>query len=350
MAYLRNTWYVACWSDDVKKDAMFHRMLLDEEVLFYRDSNGKPVALRDRCPHRFIPLHMGKLHGDVVECCYHGLQFDCTGKCVKNPHGDGKIPAAARVRAYPVVDRHTMLWIWMGDPEAADASLIPDYSVLEPGSEFMTSRGRIDINANYELMGENLLDLRHVAYLHAGLLGSSQMTATQPVVRDQGSELHVDRWMPDVDVPGVFDMLFRRDGKPVDAWQNMRWNPPGCFLLDAGVHAPGESREQGAWYYGIHILTPETTRTTHYHFAAARPIGMELDPESDAKLAELRRIAFEDQDKPIIDAQQAAIADADFWSMKPVLLSVDAGPVRMRRILERLIKEEQAKTTTGTVA
>jgi phenylpropionate dioxygenase-like ring-hydroxylating dioxygenase large terminal subunit len=348
MTYLRNTWYVACWSDDVRQGAMFHRMLLEEEVLFYRDSAGKPVALRDRCPHRFIPLHLGKLRGDVVECCYHGLQFDCTGKCVKNPHGDGKIPAAAKVRSYPVVDRHTILWIWMGEPEAADPSLIPDYSVLDPDSGFKTSRGNIHINANYELMGENLLDLSHVAYLHEGLLGSPQMVATQPVVREEGAQLHVDRWMPNVDVPSVFDMLFRQDSKPVDAWQNMRWNPPGCFLLDAGVHAPGESRDRGAWYYGVHILTPETSRTTHYHFAAARPPGNELDPESNAKLAELRRIAFEDQDKPIIDAQQAALGDADFWSMKPVLLSIDAGPVRMRRILERLIKAQETEAAAPT--
>ncbi|AZG08760.1 aromatic ring-hydroxylating dioxygenase subunit alpha [Pigmentiphaga sp. H8] len=341
MSFVKNAWYVACWSDEVKAGELFTRTLLDERVVFYRRADGTPVALRDRCPHRFIPLSMGKLRDDVVECGYHGLQFDSSGACVRNPHGDGRIPAAARVQAYTAHDRHGMLWIWMGDA-AADPALIPDYGMLDEGSGYRTSRGQLHINANYELMGENLLDLSHISFLHEGLLGSpEQVHAKQEVVQD-GDRLQCNRWMPNVSVPGVFDMLFRRDGRPVDMWTNMRWDPPGCFLLDTGVQAPGESRERGAWYYGIHILTPETARTTHYHFAAARPPGPELDPETNARLAEMRRIAFEDQDKPIIDAQQEALGDNDFWDMKPVLLNVDLGPVRMRHTLERLRKSEAA--------
>jgi len=341
MSFVKNAWYVACWSDEVKAGELFTRTLLDERVVFYRRADGTPVALRDRCPHRFIPLSMGRLRDDVVECGYHGLQFDSSGACVRNPHGDGRIPAAARVQAYTAHDRHGMLWIWMGEA-AADPALIPDYSMLDEGSGYRTSRGQLHINANYELMGENLLDLSHISFLHEGLLRSpEQVHAKQEVVQD-GDRLQCNRWMPNVSVPGVFDMLFRRDGRPVDMWTNMRWDPPGCFLLDTGVQAPGESRERGAWYYGIHILTPETARTTHYHFAAARPPGPELDPETNARLAEMRRIAFEDQDKPIIDAQQEALGDNDFWDMKPVLLNVDLGPVRMRHTLDRLRKAEAA--------
>src|ERR1700676_5163356 len=56
MTYLRNTWYVAAWADEVGNTGMFHRTLLDEPILFYRKSDGTIVALQDRCPHRFIPL------------------------------------------------------------------------------------------------------------------------------------------------------------------------------------------------------------------------------------------------------------------------------------------------------
>jgi len=342
MKYVRNAWYVACWSDEVKAEAMFHRKILEQDVVFYRKANGNPVAVQDRCPHRFIPLHLGKLVGDRIECAYHGLQFDCSGKCVLNPHGDGKIPAAAKVRTYPVEDRYGMLWIWMGEAEA-DPSLIPDYSVLERSDEYRTTRGKITVNSNYELIGENLLDLSHVAYLHEGLLGTRGMSSTQPVVRDEGDVLYIDREMPDVEVPGVFDMLFKRDGQRVDAWQNIRWYPPAAFLLDAGVKEPGGPREDRGWIYGIHILTPETAKTTHYHFASASPKGAyELDEESNAELGQMRRLAFEDQDKPILDAQQAALGESDFWAQKPVLLSVDVGAVRFRRRLEGMIKAEEA--------
>lgn len=182
MAFLNDAWYVAGWSDEAKAGEMFHRTILEQRIVFFRTTDGSPVALRDRCPHRFVPLHLGRIRGDVVECCYHGLQFDCTGACVRNPHGDGQIPAAAKVRTYPVVDKHGMLWIWMGE-SAHDASTIPDYSMLDTGAGYRTSRGRTLIEANYELMGENLLDLSHVPFLHTGLLGSSEGLSAMPQVR-----------------------------------------------------------------------------------------------------------------------------------------------------------------------
>ena len=342
MSYIKNAWYVACWTGDVNIGSMFHRKLLDEPIVFFRKENGEAVALQDRCPHRFIPLHLGTIRGDTIQCGYHGLEFDCSGKCVKNPHGDGKIPAAAQVRSYPVADKHGMLWIWMGD-RPHDPALIPDYGMLDPASGYQLSHGYIHINANYELMGENLLDLSHITYLHDGLLGSPEQVGADQVVKEDGNDLHCNRWMPNISVPGVFDMLYKRDGKPVDMWTNMRWIPPSCFLLDSGVQAPGGERADHGWYYGIHILTPESERTTHYHFAAALPSGTTLSPEDYAKFAEMRRYAFQEQDKPILDAQQAALGDNDFWAMKPVLLSIDAGPVRMRRSLERLLKAEASR-------
>ncbi len=348
MAFIKNAWYVACWSDDVKEGELFHRKLLDEPVVFYRKQNGEVAALQDRCPHRFVPLHLGKIVNDGVQCAYHGLEFDCTGQCVKNPHGEGKIPAAAKVKSYPVADRHRMIWIWMGD-EAADPAKIPDYSVLDEGSGYGTSFGHLNIPAHYELMGENLLDLSHITYVHDGYLGSpEQVGADQELVED-GENLQCNRWMPNISVPGIFDMLYRRDGKPVDMWTNMRWIPPSCFLLDTGVHEVGGKREDHGWYYGVHILTPETEKTTHYHFAAAMPAGTNLPPEADKTFREMRRFAFEMQDLPMIDAQQAAIGDSDFWAMKPVLLSIDAGPVRMRRSIERMLKEE-AQRSAGKAA
>ena len=100
---------------------------MNEPVVFYRTEDGTPVALEDRCPHRRLPLSMGKLVGDdVLQCHYHGLRFDRTGACVRVP-GQDMIPATARVKTYPVVERYKWLWIWMGDPALADPAKIPDY-------------------------------------------------------------------------------------------------------------------------------------------------------------------------------------------------------------------------------
>jgi len=342
MAFVRNAWYVACWQNEVKIGATFSRQILGEAVVFYRKENGDPVALQDSCPHRFIPLSRGRVvQGDRLECAYHGLQFDCSGRCVKNPHGDGHIPAAARVNRYPVQDRYGMVWIWMGG-QPADPATIPDYSVLEQ-EDFTVSNGYLHIAAAYELMAENLLDLSHITYLHDGYLGSPEQVGADQTLEQLGEGLQCNRWMPNVSVPGIFDMIYRQDGQPVDMWTNMRWMPPGCFLLDSGVHAVGGQREDHGWYHGIHILTPETEHSTHYHFAAAMPPGTRLSSEAEQKFRTMRRYAFEAQDKPLIDIQQQIIGDRDFWSLKPVLLSVDAGPVRMRRTLERMIAREQAQ-------
>jgi nitrite reductase/ring-hydroxylating ferredoxin subunit len=98
--YLRNAWYVAAWSDDLADGQLLARTILKEPIVLYRKSDGNVAALEDRCPHRFAPLHMGKIvEGDRVQCPYHGLEFDPTGACVLNPHGTKNIPPRARVRS-----------------------------------------------------------------------------------------------------------------------------------------------------------------------------------------------------------------------------------------------------------
>lgn len=127
MNYLKNTWYAAAWNSEVEPAKLFTRTLLDEPILFFRDSKNQLNALHNRCPHRFAPLSAGKHLGDSVQCAYHGLEFGGDGNCTKNPHGDGKIPRGACVKRYPVVERYSLVWIWMGEPEKADATLIPDF-------------------------------------------------------------------------------------------------------------------------------------------------------------------------------------------------------------------------------
>src|SRR4051812_26504091 len=122
--FLRNAWYMAGWAGELGREPLARR-LVGEAIVLYRKENGDPVALQDRCPHRFAPLSRGKLHQDTIECGYHGLRFDAAGQCVLNPHGNCHIPQGAKVRSYPLVEKNTLAWIWMGTPELADPSLIP---------------------------------------------------------------------------------------------------------------------------------------------------------------------------------------------------------------------------------
>ena len=126
--FLKNAWYVAAWDTEVS-DSPFSRVILNEPVVLFRTPNGV-AALENRCCHRALPLSMGKVLENHIQCGYHGLEFDASGKCVKVP-GQSKIPPGAKVRSYPVVERWGMIWIWTGDPSKADKNLLPDWWWLD---------------------------------------------------------------------------------------------------------------------------------------------------------------------------------------------------------------------------
>src|SRR6516162_6314294 len=126
--FLRNYWYVAAYDHEIGRRPL-GRIILGEPIVFYRLEDGTPVALEDRCAHRHLPLSMGTLVGNVLQCHYHGLRYDKTGTCVRVP-GQDTIPRSARVKSYPVVERYHWLWIWMGDPALADPDKITDFHWL----------------------------------------------------------------------------------------------------------------------------------------------------------------------------------------------------------------------------
>ena len=165
MRALKNTWYMAAWDNEVQPERLFERVLLEKHILFFRDSQGTARALGDRCPHRFAPLHLGVHCGDSVQCKYHGLEFGIDGRCVRNPHGNGVIPQAANVPAYPTVESYGAIWIWLGDPKLADPATVPVFPLLDP-DVYAVGHGYLKARANYQLEADNILDLSHIEFMH----------------------------------------------------------------------------------------------------------------------------------------------------------------------------------------
>jgi vanillate O-demethylase monooxygenase subunit len=337
MEYLRNTWYVAAWADEVSQ-SLFPRMILDEPIVFYRTSSGKAAAIEDRCPHRFVPLHRGRLVGDNVECGYHGLQFDCSGQCVVSPF-DAKIPKAAKVKSYPLEERYGIVWIWMGDPDKADADLIHDFSYLL-SNERRVLRGGMTVKANYELLVDNVADLTHTHFLHSAFLHHDAFSRGKHEVIQEGNTIHSKFSFPNGRVPPIVGKFMDNPDLIVDRWTEIRWNAPAVIRLDSGATLPGQPRSEGIQMFGTHLLTPETQTTTHYFYAHARAFKL-TDPKTDEVVREWQRVAFNEEDKPMIEAQQQRMKTPDLMSLKPILLSSDAGAVRIRRTLARLIEEER---------
>ena len=200
--FLRNYWYVAASDHEVERRPV-GRIILGEPIVFYRLEDGTPVALEDRCAHRHLPLSMGKLVGDTLQCHYHGLRYDKTGTCVRVP-GQDLIPRSARVKCYPVVERYHWLWIWMGDPALADPDKITDFHWFDDPN--WGAKGHyLHVNANWQLIVDNLLDLTHLAFVHETTIGNSALVdqATVKVARNQENVV-VTRWIIDAPAPPTF--------------------------------------------------------------------------------------------------------------------------------------------------
>ena len=124
--FVRNCWCMAGWSRDFGRDELKPVTMLDEQIVIYRKNDGGLVALQDRCCHRLAPLSLGRIENDDLRCMYHGMKFAPTGRCIEIP-GQSKIPPQACVRAYPIADKYSGAWVWMGKPALADESLIPEF-------------------------------------------------------------------------------------------------------------------------------------------------------------------------------------------------------------------------------
>lgn len=346
MAFLRNTWYCAGFSGDLGKDPINHTFL-NESVAMFRKEDGTAAAVGNRCPHRFAPLHMGKVKGDCIECPYHGLRFDTSGACVHNPHGDGAIPKAARIKAYPLVERQGTLWIWMGDPALADPALIVDVPEIEQRAGWDVIHGHLKVGANYELLSDNLLDLSHVPYLHPFLSFDGPpppgFSSTSELKQD-GNTVYAMNISHNMPVTPLFKMLWDEGAPPVAEFRaHMRWDAPSTLMLDVGMHPPGAAVTDGPSLPTAHLLTPETETSTHYFWAQARDRKLN-DPGLSAALAQGIDDVFRNEDQTMIEACQELMGTTDLMSLKPVLLAGDGPAIRARRVLTALKEQEQGAT------
>ena len=99
MRFLKNCWYAIAWSNEVPANGLLVRTCLGNRLVVFRSAEGQIAALDDRCPHRFAPLHRGKLVSGGLQCGYHGLVFGATGACVHNPQGPALSALSVRVSA-----------------------------------------------------------------------------------------------------------------------------------------------------------------------------------------------------------------------------------------------------------
>lgn len=339
--YLLNCWYAAALSREIPAEGLFSRQLLDTRVLMYRLADGSPVALHDRCPHRFVPLSMGKRCGDEVRCAYHALQFNGQGQCTHNPHGNQHIPTAAKVRSFPLLERHGFVWIWMGD-QPADPAKLPDHSALDEGPASAIAWTYMPMQANYELIIDNVMDLSHVDHVHGEIISTrGQLSPIIPPVSERDGAITV-RWEWQQQPPmGIFAPFMAEPAAPARHFLNVTWHAPASIQLSVGANQDGGPMDLAhtTGQYDLHTCTPASEGQTHYFFVTRRNHVVDDEGFNAFKIKAMHD-AFVNEDGPIIEAVHNEMGTTDFFALTPVLISSDAAPVRVRRRLAQMIAQE----------
>jgi phenylpropionate dioxygenase-like ring-hydroxylating dioxygenase large terminal subunit len=345
--FIKNAWYIAAWAHEVK-DKLLARTICNQPLVLFRDATGKAGALQDRCCHRGTPLRFGEVVDEGLQCGYHGLVFDCSGKCVRIP-GQDRIPAAAKVQSYPLVEKDEFLWIWMGDPAQADTARIIDYPWHNDHRQWPHRHEVYHIKANYMLMVDNLMDLTHLGYVHKSTIGGNPKVhvEAQMTVTPKETGLHFLRWMLASTPPQTYVKAAGFKGK-VDRWQEFEYIAPGNIVqwsgaLDVGRGAKENRAQDGGFQLRLfHGLTPETDTTCFYYWSTANGYRQD-EPEATEQLyQEINRAFLED--KAIVEGQQEVLARTGEDQLVDIVS--DRARVHMRRTVDRMLRED-ARATSG---
>lgn len=339
MSFLRNYWYCAAWASEVTRTPLA-RTLLNEKVVLYRKEDGGIIALGNVCPHRFAPMHEGKLHGDVLACPYHGLQFAEGGACVHNPHG-AILTDRLSVKGYPIVERYGAAWIWMGEPALADERKIPEF-IEHSDPSFRSVYGRIPVNGSYELVSDNLLDLSHTQYLHAFLTHDEDTDSQFDFkINLDGNTLTTAENRRNIKRFGFAEFVWPDVPARLDSYGGVRWEPPANMRLKVHFAAIGKQPEDGgriAW--GAELVTPETETSCHYFWSFARNYRTD-EAGLDEALKQAINSVFTDEDAAIIARLQENMGnETDLMALHPVILPTDKAAVQARMIVRKLLKDE----------
>jgi len=305
-----NFWYPMALSEELG-DKPLSSAALGQNFALFRDSDGVAHCLADTCVHRGGSLGSGKLLGDCVQCPYHGWRYDGNGQCQHIPTlaKDAKIPARARVDAYPVEERYGVIFVFLGDLPEDERP--PIMEISQWGKEGWSVTSLVyDWNASIERVIENGLDATHTEFVHpsAGLEGSfnpDDVIDQRLIESEWGSAYQMD-------TPGV-EIEHGHHG-PCHQW---------TFLTFKSEHFNGKFR----FYSFVRPFDAHSVRRYLFH---AR--DFQLGEKMDKELVETT-LGFEKEDRPVIEKMRPLFSPRDTSS--ELLLPEDEVVVSYRRYLDK---------------
>jgi nitrite reductase/ring-hydroxylating ferredoxin subunit len=181
--------------------------ILGEDLVAFRNSEGKVGLFVQACPHRGASIFFGRNEETGLRCVYHGWKFDVTGACVDMPSepAESNFKTKVRIRAYPTIEAGGIVWAYMGPPE--NRPPFRDFIGENLTPDQWSARKMIS-DCNWVQGLEGNLDTAHISFLHRALADfalepddtdrpgyPSDVTTTVIRGRDRAPEIEVeDTW------------------------------------------------------------------------------------------------------------------------------------------------------------
>jgi phenylpropionate dioxygenase-like ring-hydroxylating dioxygenase large terminal subunit len=246
---LLDDWHPIARSSDIPEAFILPARLLGEDLVAWR-IHGEVRVWQDLCIHRGTRLSLGHLEGDHLQCSYHGWTYNDRGECVKIPaHPEQKPPPKARVKTYHAKERYGLVWVCLGEPPRD----IPRFEEWDDASFRKIPCGPYRYHASGTRAVENFLDVAHLPFLHAGILGEKAHAeiADYKVEQDEDGivarDVHI--YQPDPDGTGVGkDVNYTyKVFRPLTMYLS-KDTSEGRFSIYAGV-SPTSEFESTAWFW-----------------------------------------------------------------------------------------------------
>lgn len=203
IAHVRDDWYPLCRSEDLGERPLATSLFGEPLVLFRSGAAGEPAALLDRCPHRNVPLSLGRVRGERLQCIYHGWEFGRDGLCGAVPGLVGEVRSRERrVAAHAARDSQGFVWVYGRADAAPEREPYRFPHADDPG--YTSAREVLDVRGSLHATAENALDVPHTAFLHGGLFRNETRPRREieVVVRRAGDRVEAE-YIGEARPPGI---------------------------------------------------------------------------------------------------------------------------------------------------
>jgi phenylpropionate dioxygenase-like ring-hydroxylating dioxygenase large terminal subunit len=305
---LPNGWFAVAFSGDLVEAEVRRLHCFGEELVLFRGRSGRPYLLDGYCPH--LGAHLGeggRVVGESVRCPFHGWQWGGEhGRCVEIPYCK-RIPEAARLNAFPVVERNGMIFAWRHAEAKPPCWEVPELPELSHPDWTAPRRFELEVPAHMQDLHENNLDPVHFHFVH----GMPEVAPSRIAYRDGGRTLRVESTGQRVTSFGTFETTLIRESWGLGLAAVRTAGIPNAGLLMFSSTTPVDARHSHSrWLFtvtrnmadlageefiqGLESGVAQDLRIWSNKVHRARPVLC----EADGDLAEFRRWARQFYSEP----------------------------------------------------